>query len=249
MEHLRMPSNFAEWEAIAKEFAIKWQFPNCLGALDGKHINFRPLRKDGAFYRNYKGTSSVILLALVDANCRMVFVDVGNNGRANDAGVLQQSRLKEILEKKHLPKSSLIGRGRNVPYVVVEDDAFPLQKHTMKPYPYHTKNKKKQIFNLRLSRARHVVEHAFGTLSNRFRVFLTTMNLKVDTVEKVTLACIAIHNFLLQTDNTYINTPLETASISNNPEVYTDVPYNPRKGEAEHIRQEFTEYFNEEGKL
>ncbi|XP_036320426.1 uncharacterized protein LOC118734932 [Rhagoletis pomonella] len=245
---LQVPSNALEWELISKDFAIKWQFPNCLGALDGKHINFRVSRTQGAFYHNYKGTNSIILLALVDAHCRFLFVDVGTNGRANDAGVLQRSPLKQILENEEsLPRDSAVGRRRNLPYVVVADDAFPLQRHIMKHYPYHTNNKKKQIYNLRLSRARHVVEHAFGILCNRFRVFLTTMNVKVETVEKITLACIVLHNFLLQADHNYINS--YTSNSSTTLSTASDGPYNPRKGEAERIRQDFTEYFCEEGKL
>ncbi|XP_039948626.1 uncharacterized protein LOC120766943 [Bactrocera tryoni] len=50
--YLKFPSNTAEWVSIANEFAIRWQFPNCLGALDGKYITFRPSREDGAFYHN-----------------------------------------------------------------------------------------------------------------------------------------------------------------------------------------------------
>ncbi|XP_067643829.1 uncharacterized protein [Eurosta solidaginis] len=245
-----MPSNAAEWESIAKDFAMRWQFPNCLGALDSKHVSFRSARKDGAFYHNYKGTNSIILLALVDANYRFVFIDVGTNGRANDAGVFHRSCLKDILEKEeNLPKDSLVGRGRNLPYVIVGDDAFPLQKHIMKPYPYHTKNIKRQIFTLRLSRARPVVEHVFGMICNRFRVLLTIINLKVETVEKIVSACIVLHNFLLQVDNTYVSSLRETPDISNTPPASLDIPNNPRKGVAEAIRKNFTEYFNEEGRI
>lgn len=27
------------WKKIANEFAVKWQFPNCIGAIDGKHVS------------------------------------------------------------------------------------------------------------------------------------------------------------------------------------------------------------------
>lgn len=51
---------------------------------------------------------------------------------------------------------AFIGNGRCLPHVVIRDDAFPLQSHLMKPYPYHTKTKEKQVYNLSLSRARHL---------------------------------------------------------------------------------------------
>ena len=27
-----------QWLSVAKEFEEKWEFPNCVGAIDGKHI-------------------------------------------------------------------------------------------------------------------------------------------------------------------------------------------------------------------
>lgn len=29
------------WKKIANEFAVKWQFPNCIGAIDGKHVSIQ----------------------------------------------------------------------------------------------------------------------------------------------------------------------------------------------------------------
>lgn len=52
------PSNPVEWQVLAEKFNTLWQFPHCIGSLDGKHINFRPPRKAGSVYRNYKGKDS-----------------------------------------------------------------------------------------------------------------------------------------------------------------------------------------------
>lgn len=137
-------------------------------------------------------------MALVDAECRFIYIDVGCNGRCHDAGVLLQCDLKNVLDdaENHFPADKIIGNGRKLPYVIVGDDAFPLRKHIMKPYSYKSMAKERQIFNLRLSRARHVVEHAFGILSNRFRIFQQRINLKVETVELVTKTCCVLHNLL-----------------------------------------------------
>ena len=38
-EHsLRAPSNQQEWKEISDQFEGQWNFPNCIGAVDGKHI-------------------------------------------------------------------------------------------------------------------------------------------------------------------------------------------------------------------
>jgi len=50
-----------------------------------------------------------------------------------------------------------------MPYVFVGDEAFPLKKYFMRPYPGRLINsQEKKVFNYRLSRARRVVENAFS---------------------------------------------------------------------------------------
>jgi hypothetical protein len=66
----------------------------------------------------------------------------------------------------------LPGSETPIPYVLVADDAFPLTSYLMKPYAGKlTKGSAKSVFNYRLSRARRIVENAFGLLSSVFRIF------------------------------------------------------------------------------
>ena len=37
-EYLKCPDSAQEWEDIAQDFWTKWLLPNCLGAIDGKHV-------------------------------------------------------------------------------------------------------------------------------------------------------------------------------------------------------------------
>ena len=36
--YLEYPKDFRELRAIAEDFENKWNFPNCLGVITGKHV-------------------------------------------------------------------------------------------------------------------------------------------------------------------------------------------------------------------
>lgn len=79
-----------------------WNYPNCLGSLDGRHINFRAPISDGSYYYNYKGHHSIVLLALADAKYRFTYVNIGVNGRNSDGGVFQGSELAKAFKDNRL---------------------------------------------------------------------------------------------------------------------------------------------------
>ena len=76
-EVMKPPSTEAEWQAIADGFLTRWNFPNCLGALDGKHVGVKCPANSGSLYYNYKGFYSVILMALVDSDYKFIWADLG----------------------------------------------------------------------------------------------------------------------------------------------------------------------------
>lgn len=55
--------------------------------MDGKHILFKVPRNAGSSFYNYKKQNSIMLLTLVDADYKFIYVDVGTNGRVSDGGV------------------------------------------------------------------------------------------------------------------------------------------------------------------
>ncbi|XP_031327719.1 protein ANTAGONIST OF LIKE HETEROCHROMATIN PROTEIN 1-like isoform X2 [Photinus pyralis] len=179
-QYLKMPTTTQEWLKIANEFEERWNLPHVLGALDGKHVVIKAPANEGSSYFNYKHTHSIVLLALVDANYSFLYVDVGRNGKISDGGVYKNSSLAAAIEtnKLNFPEERPLPAGtKPVPYVIVADAAFPLSRHILKPFPFRNMTWQQRIFNYRLSRARRVVENAFGILTNRFRVLLNIISL------------------------------------------------------------------------
>lgn len=65
------------WQKIASEFHRRTQFPNCLEAVDGKHIRFKMPTSLGSNYFNNKSYFSTVLMAVVDADYCFTFIGVG----------------------------------------------------------------------------------------------------------------------------------------------------------------------------
>jgi len=67
----------------------------------------------------------------------------------------------------------------------------------MRPYPgYQSKgDNEKSIFNYRLSRARRVVENAFGILSQKFQIYQRTLQSLPENADIIFATCI-LHNYL-----------------------------------------------------
>ena len=91
---LPVPTEEDDWRAIADGFMRRWKFPNTIGALDGKHVACKSPR----------GTGSVVVLALVDADYKFIWADIGGHGASSDAQLWNQSELKESIEKSKYPQ-------------------------------------------------------------------------------------------------------------------------------------------------
>lgn len=147
--------------------------------------------------------------------------------------------------------------------MVIGDDAFPLKEYLQKPFHRRGLVNREIIFNYRLSRARRVVENAFGILSNRFRVFRAPIALSVPKARKLVLAATVLHNYL-RTRKMLQHDPVETVDVEDTAtgEVtpggwqarhteYGLVPLAVRGGrlarDAKVLRENLSEYFMTSG--
>ena len=195
-----MPTPSKEkWKEIAHGFNDCWQFPNFVGAMDGKHVTIQAPADSRSVYYNYKHSYSIVLLAIVDANYNFVCVDVGSQGKNSDGRVLANSAFGKRLKSHNLdlpPPAVLPGINIALPHAFVADEAFPLHENIMRPYGGNKLPESRRIFSYRLSRACCIVENAFGIMPSWFRVFCRPLSVKPETVDVIVLACTALHNFL-----------------------------------------------------
>ncbi|XP_071572651.1 uncharacterized protein [Temnothorax nylanderi] len=202
--YLKSPTE-EKWKEIVAGFLNRWNFPNCLGAIDGKHFTIKAPPNSGSLYFNYKKFFSIVLLAACDDQYKFTIVDCGAYGSASDGGIFAQSDFGKCLnnddlnipvENFKLPLSDI-----EMPHYFVADEAFPLSKRIMRPYPGHFLSEAKSIFNFRLSRARRVIENTFGILVSRWRVFQRCICMNPEHVDVIIIAAVNLHNFLMTQNN------------------------------------------------
>ncbi|XP_065664391.1 uncharacterized protein LOC136086052 [Hydra vulgaris] len=188
IRYLLAPSSQKEWLEISSELYERWNFPHCLGAIDGKHVIVQ--------------SPAEVAQSKCNAKYEFTLVDIGGSGRQSDGGIYNNNKVGSTIVNNLLnfPNPSCIsGYSKSIifPYTFLADEAFALKPHMMRPYPRST-NLDKTVFNYRLSRGRRVIEYSFGVLASRFRLFRRPIVLKVENVKIVVKANVALHNFLMK---------------------------------------------------
>ena len=144
-------------------------------------------------------------MAICDARYIFSLVDIGSFGSNNDSGVFRNLPTGKAFfnDEMSLPVAKCIEdfpTFGKVPYFLVGDKVFPLQSWLIRPYPGQGIPKEQSIFNYRLSRARRVMENAFGILAAHWRVFIQPIQSTVEKTDRIVKATTCLHKFLEQTN-------------------------------------------------
>lgn len=172
------------------------QFSGCIGAIDGTHLHaFIPHLQQKRWYCR-KGYISQNVFAAVRSDYSFSFVMAGAEGSMADATLVHHAFAKGF----HIPKDRFY----------LGDAGFGSRKGILIPFPatrYHLQDWRdannppesaKELYNLRHSRIRVVVEQAFGLLKRTWKIVRTsapeyTLKDQIGFVIAVT----ALQNFII----------------------------------------------------
>lgn len=237
------------WNKSASGFLERANFPNCLGAIDGKHFRVVKPTESGSLYYNYKHFFSILMVAICDANYKFLYIDVGSYGKSSDPTVFKNSTFHQKLKdgSLNIPPGKPLSQRLNieVPHVLIADKAFGLSESVLTPYSGKFLDIRKRIYNYRLSRARRFIEYTFGILANKWRMFHRALDTDIELSELIIRTCCTLHNFVRERDGIQFE---DTLSV---PEVLDDVEVlGNHTGKASRIRNIFSTHFlSEEGEV
>lgn len=234
-----------EWLKIADGFESQANFPNCIGAIGGKHARLIQPCGSGSTYFCSEKYFSMVLLAVCDSNYRFTFVDIVSHGKASDSSVYTNSVLFQKMKENTLsiPNDRPVSiDGDPLPFTFIGDETFGLSTHILRPYSDKNLSQKKKIFNYRLSRARRYIECAFGILTNKWRIFHKPFNVNVRNAETIIKACCTLHNFVREREGIDFENTLNVIGLYEGNAIMQ--PGVPRS--ALTIREKFAEYFSSE---
>lgn len=185
---------------ISKQYQELWNFPNCIGCIDGKHVRIIYPPHSGTMFYNYKKFYSIVLQAVCDANYRFIIIDVGAFGKQSDGGTFTSSEMYNLLESNQLniPEDDFLpGTDIKMPFVFLADEAYPISVHVLTPYKSDSLNAETATFNARHSRARKTVECSFGILYSKWRILSKSIETSSLTADKIVKALCVLQNMII----------------------------------------------------
>ena len=169
-------------------------FRDCIGALDGSHIPAVVAVEEQGVFRNRKKFISQNLLAVSNFDMTFSYALAGWEGSAHDGRVFEDAKMKG------LP----LFNGR----YYLGDAGYALSKYCLTPYRgrrYHLREwargndrprTKEELFNLRHSSLRNVIERIFGVIKKRFPILVVMKSFDFRFQCDMVVCTLFVHNFI-----------------------------------------------------
>ena len=188
-------------QSIIEKFRNITRLPNIAGAIDGTHIplTYRPTRRFTPMpsdFFNRKKFHSIVLQGICDADRIFSKVCADQPSGVHDAGQFVVSSLHAQLSTRRILAEPIIRlREINIPPYLIGDTAYPSRPYLLENYKLENPAMvDKMKFDSAVNGGRVVIEQAFGSLNNRWRI-LKAFNMSVEKVVVVTLACCVLYNY------------------------------------------------------
>ena len=204
---------------IARDPTLSPFFDNCIGAIDGVHTSVFVPASEHRVFRDRKKQLSQNVLGAVNFDMTFSYVLAGWEGSAHDGRVLEDARAKGYPQ--------IAGK------FFLGDAGYALRWDCLTPFRgvrYHLKEFRagnaggprnaKELFNLKHSSARNVIERCFGVLKRRFPILVTMPSFYFPFQCVLVNYCFLIHNFIrrnqLYEDDFYVDDDVADANDDDN---------------------------------
>lgn len=123
-QYVKFPLTRHEVQRKQEEFMDDYRFPGVVGTIDGTHIRIMTPSVNEHLYVNRKRYHSINVQIVFDANYRILDVLARWPGSVHDARILDESGLKALFERHHVPAGCYL----------LGDSGYPCKEWLLTPY-------------------------------------------------------------------------------------------------------------------